>query len=69
MKTANWIDSIDSAATQDNALIRAVDTLFDWVDRARSRRALGQLDDRMLTDIGLSRADAWLEQHKHFWEE
>jgi uncharacterized protein YjiS (DUF1127 family) len=30
----------------------------------RQRRALLSLDDRMLKDIGLSRADAWLEGNR-----
>ena len=38
-----------------------------WLDRSRSRRALGAFDDHQLRDIGLSRADAWRESSKCFW--
>jgi uncharacterized protein YjiS (DUF1127 family) len=37
---------------------RALARLFAWVERARSRRQLAALDDRMLADIGLDRATA-----------
>ncbi len=39
-----------------------------WQERVRERRALGSLDDRMLRDIGISRADADREIRKRFWE-
>lgn len=38
-----------------------------WLDRHQQRKALGRLDDRMLRDLGLSQADAWLEVEKPFW--
>ena len=38
-----------------------------WSERRRQRRALLQLDDKLLKDIGLSCADAWQEAHKPFW--
>jgi len=44
-----------------------------WLRRAvevsRQRRALYQLDERALHDLGLSRADAWQEADKPFWEQ
>jgi uncharacterized protein YjiS (DUF1127 family) len=36
-------------------------------ERARTRRALARLDDRLLRDIGLSRADIEREIEKPFW--
>jgi uncharacterized protein YjiS (DUF1127 family) len=39
-----------------------------WVARSRERRALSQLDDQVLADIGISRAEAWLEARKWFWQ-
>lgn len=38
-----------------------------WRERRARRADLGRLDDRMLADIGLSRADAELEVAKPFW--
>jgi len=39
-----------------------------WLDRSRQRRQLAQLSDHMLRDIGLTRADAWIEAEKRFWQ-
>jgi uncharacterized protein YjiS (DUF1127 family) len=39
-----------------------------WRHRSRSRRHLAALDDRELADIGLSRAERWVECQKRFWE-
>ncbi len=33
------------------------DPLLDWQDRAMQHHRLAQLDDRMLRDMGLTRAD------------
>jgi uncharacterized protein YjiS (DUF1127 family) len=44
-------------------------TLETWYKRASQRRQLRELDDRLLQDIGVSRADAWREGRKHFWDE
>ncbi len=41
--------------------------LLVWQDRERQRRHLRELDDRMLKDIGLSRADVAHEADKPFW--
>ena len=41
--------------------------LSTWFDRARQRRQLHALDDRMLKDIGLTRADVDFEMGKRFW--
>jgi len=38
-----------------------------WIECARQRRALGELDDRMLRDIGITRCDAARECAKPFW--
>lgn len=49
-------------------LTAALDALMAWQDRARERRMLGQFDDRMLADVGLTRAQVWRETEKSFWE-
>jgi len=42
---------------------------WTWRIRARSRDELAQLNDQDLKDIGLSRADAYRESSKPFWQE
>ena len=46
---------------------RGVETLALWRDRARQRRILAALDERMLSDIGRLRAAAERESGKPFW--
>jgi uncharacterized protein YjiS (DUF1127 family) len=46
---------------------RVFDQLFTWLDRSRQRRHLSELDDRLLRDIGLSRADVEHEIALPFW--
>jgi uncharacterized protein YjiS (DUF1127 family) len=46
---------------------RAVDLVLIWHERARQRRHLESLNDRMLRDIGLTRADVLAEASKPFW--
>ncbi len=41
--------------------------LAAWGERLKQRAALAEMDDRMLKDIGLSRADALVEADKPFW--
>ncbi len=36
--------------------------------RRRQRNALRALDDRLLTDIGLTRSEAQIEARKPFWQ-
>jgi len=45
----------------------ALAATYDWQQRARERSLLGELDDRTLKDIGLSRADIEPEIRKPFW--
>lgn len=44
-----------------------LDRIAAWFERSRQRRALAGLDERMLRDIGVSRADAIREAGKPFW--
>lgn len=65
--------SAKSARRLDGDLIRcvrrAIDRVLHWRDLARQRRALLELDDHMLKDIGLSRYDARLEARRPFWDD
>ncbi len=42
--------------------------LFDWLSVARQRRALAELDDHMLRDIGLTRREVARETDRPFWD-
>lgn len=46
------------------ALLR---TFAVWRERARQRRVLAAMDDHLLKDIGLTRADVDHETGKPFW--
>lgn len=46
---------------------RVIETLLLWQTRAMQRRRLQELDDRLLRDVGLSRADVEHEAAKPFW--
>jgi uncharacterized protein YjiS (DUF1127 family) len=48
-------------------IVKATDTVLDWQERARQRHRLGEMDDHLLRDIGLSRADLEHEAAKPFW--
>jgi uncharacterized protein YjiS (DUF1127 family) len=48
-------------------LARSLDHWWEWGERARQRRALRELPDYLLRDIGVSRDEAELEAHKPFW--
>ncbi len=61
-RAARW------ARSSLRALERALDLLLTWQERTRQRRQLEQLNDHLLRDIGLSRADVLAEATKRFWE-
>lgn len=44
-----------------------VTTLLTWQDRLRQRQSLRELDDRSLSDMGISRSDVEYEVSKPFW--
>jgi uncharacterized protein YjiS (DUF1127 family) len=55
------------ARALDRAAVRSLDLVFEWRSRASERHVLRSLDDRMLRDVGLSRADIERELRKPFW--
>ncbi len=82
MNTQNCIDTMKGMEIPSNAastikasamgvarrlVVRVVDTLILWQERARQRHHLAALDPNLLKDIGVSRADAWQEANKPFW--
>lgn len=62
------------AAAQDRSpdLALRLTALASWIKQAwsvqRQRKALAKMDDRMLADIGLTRAQAHLEANRSFWD-
>jgi uncharacterized protein YjiS (DUF1127 family) len=52
---------------QMSLVARVADLMLGWTDRMRQRRHLAELDDRLLQDIGLSRADVEAEISRPFW--
>jgi uncharacterized protein YjiS (DUF1127 family) len=46
----------------------AREILHYWMERARTRRQLRALDDRILEDIGMTRDQAAAESAKYFWQ-
>jgi uncharacterized protein YjiS (DUF1127 family) len=47
---------------------RAIELVLGWQEVARQRRSLLELDDRLLKDIGITRADALREASRPFWD-
>ena len=39
-----------------------------WMRRSHERRLLAQMNDHILNDIGLTRADVEIETAKRFWQ-
>lgn len=76
-KKQDCIETFDSASTSPRLPARrnwktlagiVVDILLKWQERAFERRALRELDSRLLKDIGVSRADVEKEARKPFWQ-
>ena len=49
-------------------VVELATAVLDWQERLRQRADLRGLDDRMLADLGLSRADIERECGKSFWQ-
>jgi uncharacterized protein YjiS (DUF1127 family) len=65
-------DTVHRSARRDE--VRIVDLVVlawrvvtHWSDRARQRRALAELDDRLLEDAGITRKQVAQEIRKPFW--
>ena len=48
--------------------LRTAVVLAKWSERRRTRKALGQLDDHLLRDVGLERHVAYKEARRMFWQ-
>ena len=64
---ARW-QPVRSAGEHPTAPIPAgLRLIAEWIERVRERQALATLDERMLRDIGVTRAEAVRECEKPFW--
>ena len=68
-------DIRDRRAERDGdllSMLRRLGAVFagleDRIEKRRSRQALLELSDYQLKDIGLSRADAFNEARRRFWD-
>ena len=57
----------DQLSIAERILFAPMTMLATWGERLKQRTALAEMDDRMLKDIGVSRADALVEMDKPFW--
>ena len=48
-------------------VVKCLQIIVIWQERAEQRHALRELGDYMLKDIGVSHADAYKESRKPFW--
>ncbi|MBM7062544.1 DUF1127 domain-containing protein [Pseudomonas sp. UL073] len=55
------------ALTLGSWLLRLAGLLHLWAQRARTRRQLAQLDERLLADAGISACERAAELNKPFW--
>jgi uncharacterized protein YjiS (DUF1127 family) len=55
------------AVAAADGILRAADAVARYHRRIQERRALYRMDDYMLHDIGISRADVEQEASKPFW--
>lgn len=60
--------SVSELGARLGALIAAAfAAVLAWRAQSRERAALASLDDRALADIGLTRAEVWVEVDKPVW--
>ncbi|MGI9420305.1 MAG: DUF1127 domain-containing protein [Geminicoccaceae bacterium] len=72
MNSQNCIDTIPSPSTPlpfglPPWITGAFRRLGHWAEARRQRQHLAMLDERLLRDIGISRADVEIEIKKPFW--
>ena len=58
-----------ATAAAGNFLMSIVTRVKRWSELSRQRAQLAQMSDQMLSDIGLSRADALQEADRYFWDD
>ena len=61
------VPAASAPRTARSRLLAIVELLDLWLERRRQRRALVELNDALLKDIGVSRYEAYREASKPFW--
>jgi len=61
--------SAEPIACASQTMAAAMQTLRSWRERASGRRALSQMSQQMLSDIGVESREAMREASKPFWRE
>lgn len=69
MDGGRWIEWERQSAAPWPRWRAVLECLSLWRDRARQRRQLAALDERLLADIGINRCDVMRECDKRFWED
>jgi len=64
---ARWRPARDPAYHPIPRLVAGVRLIAQWIETARQRQALAELDERMLRDIGITRVEVARECAKLFW--
>ncbi len=59
--------TLPSLPSPMQVVVRVAGLVAIWERRARERRALGEMSEHMLKDLGISRVDARRESDKPFW--
>jgi len=67
--TSNPVNDAPSQGGIGAIMSGLFDTLYRWQAQARERRILAEMDQHMLKDIGLTRADVAMEIDKPFWQD
>ena len=62
------IAQAQSRRAESSRLVDALDLVLLWIDRAKQRAQLAELERASLDDLGLSRADVDRESRKRFGE-
>jgi uncharacterized protein YjiS (DUF1127 family) len=60
--------SYDISESRGSRFMAVLTWLELLLEKRRSRKALLEMSDEMLKDIGLSRSDAHGEAHRPFWD-
>lgn len=66
-ETCARADPSVGGASLANRIFRILEVVEEWLARRRQRLDLAGLDEHLLEDLGLSRADVAREVGKPFW--